>query len=138
MVDYGWGWEVNDGGSVIFDTQGRIQIVDGRSNLGQQLKMRLLSPKGSHPFNPEFGLDMVAMREYRKFYRNTEDLLEVVIYSALTGNKHVRRINYVSIVKNASREWDVEVRVVTSDGVETTFNAIIEQNSDIRDVNVVR
>jgi len=134
MADYGWGVEVNAGGSWQFDKDGKTKIVNDRDNLGQQVSLRLRSIRGSHPFDPEFGLDIDGIIEYRKYYRNLKELVEVVILQCLIKHPHVRQIDYIIIEERDNRLWEIEIRVVTDDEREVYFKTLMQQNVDTRRV----
>jgi len=134
MADYGWNWKVDNAGSVVFDKNGKIEIVDDRENLGQQIALRLKSPKGSHPLDPEYGLDLQSIQEYKRFYRSTEELLKMIIFQCLIQDRNVKKIDYLSVEEYDGRTWKIELKVITNDERELLFSTLINQNVDLRGV----
>ena len=134
MVDYGWGWKVDANGSIVLDKNGKIETVDDLANFGQQLSLRLLSPRGSHPFDPSFGLDMIAIVQFKKFYKDIRELTSFAIPDCLTNHPFVKSIDFVAIDYNSDRSWTVDIKVISQDEQEMFFNTIIEENADIRSV----
>jgi len=130
MPDYGWGLKVNTYGEIQFNKNGKLEIVEDRENLGQQLSLRLRSPKGSHPFDPNFGLDVAGMSQNRKFYPDMEQLIEAGIIQCLIQNRNVSKIEMVRSTRIDRRNWRVEVKVKTNDGVNVFFDTLMQENAD--------
>jgi len=134
LVDYGWGFKVKDSGEVEITPRGKIVIADDRENFGQQLSLRLRSPRGSHPFDPSFGLDMIGVARHKKFYKDMRDGIKYSIIECLTKHPYVKKIDFVVVDHYADRAWNTRVRVLSVDNKEVFFDTIIEENADIRTV----
>jgi hypothetical protein len=131
MADFGFGWRVKPSGEIDLTMDGKIKLVNDRENLGQQLSLRLLSPKGSHPFDPNFGLDMRVVPQYRKLYQDVTDLLQYVITDCLNKHPGVASVDYIIAEDKGNRLWEVQVKVISTDGVETMINTTFEQSYGI-------
>ena len=131
MTDYGWGLRVNDAGSIQLDRNGKIEIVDDINNLGQQLSLRLKSIRGSHVFDPTFGMDINMFIEYKKFYRDIRELIEVVVMQCLSESNHVKKVDYVLATPSEDRNWRVDVKVITKDDNSIHFSSLIQESGDI-------
>jgi len=108
---------------------GDIAFAAGGDNLAQDLKVALLTPTGSDPFNVAFGFDGLLALTDDHTPSLTEELLKLSIMKTVATDARITRVNAVTVTQaepHVARRWtvDAEVQTVLGDVLELVLGEV--------------
>jgi hypothetical protein len=139
---FGRSLRMDDGDLVVAGD--RLVEIGGVANLTQALTLRVLTPRGSDPFNTGYGLDIASIFTEPNGVRMVKELVKLNLVSTLSTDPRVREVRRITFNDDrerlttdpAAREklradrhrrlWTVEVEVLTVAGVPATVLIDVE------------
>ena len=93
----------------------RLAMQAGGPNLGQDLKIALLTATGSDLFNVAFGFDGLRVLTGTMTPQMTEEMLRLAVLKTVALDARIKRVLDVRLSdpEPGSRRWSVEVEVQT-------------------------
>ncbi len=93
----------------------RLALVSGGDNLGQDLRIALLTVTGSDVFNVAFGFDGVRVLTEGIDPTLTAEMLRLSVLKTVALDPRIRRVLDVRMTESepGSRRWQVEVELQT-------------------------
>lgn len=93
----------------------RLAMVAGGDNLGQDLRVALLTVTGSDPFNVAFGFDGLRVLSEGLAPPMVEEMLRLAVLKTVALDPRIRRVLDVRMAETepGSRRWKVEVELQT-------------------------
>ena len=109
------------------DNRGDLQLVRGKDNVVQILKMRLLTPKGSLPLHPDYGSDIQSIIGLPNTAENVL-ALDTTIQEALEADTRIRSAKLLNHSVNGtyySSSWEVGLQ-----SFDTFFRILVQRDND--------
>lgn len=122
-----------DRGDLVFDTERRLETVEGRANLTQALALRILTAYGSDPFHATYGLDLQQVFAGPNGPRAAAELVRMNLVRTLGTDPRVAEIRRIqfdgsdtpSQLVRRGRGWPVTVEIVTIDDETLVLNTSV-------------
>jgi hypothetical protein len=119
-------WKVDDAGSVVFDDSGSIELVDKEERIAQSIRLGVLTWKGSHFDDPNFGID------YERIYNNPDDIpieqvlqMEINSFFASGFDPELISFSFISI-ERFERDYIINGRYGTIYGTTNRLREKVE------------
>lgn len=109
------------------DNRGDLQLVRGKDNVVQILKMRLLTPKGSLPLHPDYGSDIQSIIGLPNTAENVL-AMDTTIQEALEADTRIRSAKLLNHSVNGtyySSSWEVGLQ-----SFDTFFRILVQRDND--------
>lgn len=109
------------------DNRGDLQLVRGKDNVVQILKMRLLTPKGSLPLHPDYGSDIQSIIGLPNTVENVL-AMDTTIQEALEADTRIRSAKLLNHSVNGtyySSSWEVGLQ-----SFDTFFRILVQRDND--------
>lgn len=107
---------------------GDLALVSGGDNLGQDLKVALLTGAGTDVFNVGFGFDGLRVLSSDMTPQMTTEMMRLAVMKTVATDARVRRVLDVSMKETepGSRKWMVraEVQTVLGEVLELTIGDV--------------
>ena len=98
---------VSDGGDMLTQPTGDVQLVSGRECLMQAIMLRLGTPRGGLVWHPEYGCDAIQMLQSDDNDANRTELQLILQEAALEDP----RVDSVEVTVESWEREDIRVRV---------------------------
>lgn len=109
-------------GDLLNNKHNRVQDIFGPPAVVQDAKVTLLTPKGSDPFRPDYGLDVF------RAVGTSDEQLKAAIRDAIESmdDDRIRRINRIEVTRPGDERDDTRVRIdlqlINDESVEFAFS----------------
>lgn len=106
----------------------RLAMASGGDNLGQDLKIALLTATGSDVFNVAFGFDGLRVLTDNSTPQMTEEMLRLSVIKTVVLDARIKRVFEVRLTESGpgTRQWTaaVEVQTILGDVLELVLGDV--------------